>query len=159
MSRAGKPKGKKAKGQTADREEETRFIEDGANTGQKTGHGKSPGASAVSRGGDGPVETSSNADHEASGEGDPLKKRKKSFGKRMMRSIGRSSSSSTPSSKTIVQSATSSSLAAVGDAGRQSEATEVRHLVYRIAPARDCSQYSMCDTESSPCWSGVVTGL
>ena len=135
MSRAGKPKGKKGKGQTADREEETRFIEDGADTGQKTGHGKSPGATAVSRGGgDGPVETSSNADREASGEGDPLKKRKKSFGRRMM-SYGRSSSSSPkPSSKNVVHSPTSS-LAAVDDTGRQSEVIEVYNLSLRIVLA------------------------
>ena len=133
MSRAGKPKGKKGKGLPADREVETRFIEDGADTGQKTGHGKSPGASAVSRGGDGPVETSSNADHEASGEGDPLKKRKKSFTKRVMSLAGRSSSSSPkPTSKKNVQSPTSS-LAAVGDAGRQSETIEVYHLSLRIS--------------------------
>ena len=131
MSRVGEAeKVNEVKEQTAEREEETRFIEGGADTGQKTGHGKSPWASAESRGGDGPVETSSNADHEASGEGDPLKKRKKSFGKRMM-SFGRSSSNSPKAlSKKNVQSPTSS-LAAVGDAGGQSEATEVHHLVYR----------------------------
>ena len=58
MSKAGKSKGKKGKGLPAEREEETRFIEVGADTGQKRGHGKSRGATAVPRGGDGPIETS-----------------------------------------------------------------------------------------------------
>ena len=80
MSRAVTYVKAKSEGLTAEREEES----------------ETPvtRATAVSRGGgDGPVETSSNADREASGEGDPLKKRKKSLGKRM-RSFGRVSSSS-----------------------------------------------------------------
>jgi len=112
MSRTGKPKDKKGKALPGDHEEETRFIKWDASTGQKTGHGKSRGATAVPRGGAGPIETSSSTDHEASGEVDQLKKKKKtsslfklprglSFGK-----IG--SHSPKPSSKKNIQSPTSS---------------------------------------------------
>ena len=94
MSRAGKAKSKRVKWLPADRE-------DGADTGQKTGHGKSPEASAVSRGGgDGPIM-------------DPKKI------KRYVRFGGKS-----PNNPSSLQS-TASSLAAVGDASSQGEAIEV----------------------------------
>ena len=156
MSRSGKPKDKKGKGLPGDREEETRFIERGADTGQKTGHGKSRGATAVPRGGRGPIETSSSTDHGASGEVDQLKKKKKtktssSFKLPKGLGFGKSSSHSPkPSSKENVQSPTSS-LATVGGASKQSEETEVcrRSLktvlvfVHAISdpslPSNDCS--------------------
>lgn len=126
-----KPKGKKGKGLTPEREAETRFIEGGADTGQKTGHGKSHGAIVVPRGGDGPIETSGITDHEASGEVDQLKKKKKtssSFKLPRALSLGKSSSHSPkPSSKKNVQSP-ASSLATVGGASKQSEETEVCYL-------------------------------
>ena len=131
MSRTRKPKDKKGKELPGDREEETRFIEGGADTGQKTGHGKSRGATAVPRGRDGPKETSSSADHGTSGEVDQLKKKKKtSSSLKLPRglSFGKSSSHSPkPSSKKNVQSPTSS-LATVGGASNQSEETEVCYL-------------------------------
>jgi len=126
MSKAGKSKGKKGKGLPTEREEETRFIEGGADTGQK--HGKSRGATAVPvpRSGDGPIlETSSSTDHGASGEVDQSKTKKKKtsgpFNLARTLSLGRSSSHSPkPSSKKNVQSPTSG-LATVGGASKQSE--------------------------------------
>jgi len=115
MSKA-KQKSKKSKEATAQREDETGFMEDSADTSLKTGHSRSPGAT----GGEGSIQTS---EVSGPGEEDQIKKKLGAF-KRLRKGFSKVSSHSSKSSlKHAVQSPTSPT--SLGDDSlRQSEEME-----------------------------------
>ena len=105
---------KKSKEATADREDETCFTDDRADTSRKTGHGKLPGAT----GGEG---TSGSTEVVGTDEADQAKKKSGPF-KRIRKSISKVASRSSKSSSKDVQSPTSP--ISLDDSLRQSEETE-----------------------------------
>ena len=115
MSKA-KQKSKKSKEATAQREDETGFMEGSADTSLKTGHSRSPGAT----GGEGSIQTS---EVSGPGEEDQVKKKPGTF-KRLRKGFSKFSSHSSKSSlKHAVQSPTSPT-SVDDDSLRQSEEME-----------------------------------
>jgi len=150
MSKVGKQKGKKSKEATAKREDEVRFVEDGADTRHNIGQGKLPGA-IVPGGREGSTETPSSA--EASGDAGQAKRKSAPF-KRFRKTFAHSSR---PSSKHPMQSPTSSTL--LGDASRQSEETTDSREVFNFHLENVARLYNLYLISHTSAWNPTDTSM